>query len=131
MVRILVADSDLRVRSALHVLLLQTLLKQDAEPVVVAECPDLDAMVEQLRAFQPHLVLLDWDLPGRPAPALLLGRNAPAAHPKLIILSRRPEARKAALAIGADDFVYKGDPPDMLVAACRRVLAGGPGETLD
>jgi DNA-binding NarL/FixJ family response regulator len=126
MVRILVADSDLRVRSALHVLLLQ-----QPEPVVVAECPDLDTLVEQLRAFQPHLVLLDWDLPGRPAPALLMGRNAPAAHPKLIVLSRRPEARKAALSIGADDFVYKGDPPDTLLAACRRVLSAGVGEMPD
>jgi DNA-binding response OmpR family regulator len=118
MVRILVADSDLRVRSALHVLLLQ-----EPEPITVAECPDLDSLVEQLRAFEPHLVLLDWDLPGRPAPALLFGRNAPAAHPKLIVLSQRPEARQPALAIGADDFVYKGDPPETLLAACRRMIA--------
>ena len=119
MVRILVADSDLRVRSALHVLLLQ-----EPEPTVVAECPDLDGLVAQLRVFDPHLILLDWDLPGRPVPALLFGRHAPAAHPKLIVLSRRPEARQTALAMGADDFVYKGDPPDTLLAACRRMLSG-------
>jgi DNA-binding NarL/FixJ family response regulator len=119
MVRILVADSDLRVRSALHVLLLQ-----EPGPTSVEECPDLDTLVEHLAAFRPHLVLLDWDLPGRPAPALLFGRKAPADHPKLIILSQQPEARRQAMAIGADDFVYKGDPPETLLAACRRVLAG-------
>jgi two-component system, OmpR family, response regulator len=117
MMRILVADPDVRVRSALHVLLLQ-----EPGPIVVAECPDLDTLAEQLAAFRPHLVLLDWDLPGRPAPALLLGRHAPAIHPKLIVLGRRPEARQPALAIGADDFVYKGDPPETLLAACRRAL---------
>jgi DNA-binding NarL/FixJ family response regulator len=105
------------VRSALHVLLLQ-----EPGPIAVAESPDLDSLVEQLSAFQPHLVLLDWDLPGRPAPALLFGRHAPASRAKLIVLCQRPEARQAALAIGADDFVYKGDPPDMLLEACRRVL---------
>ncbi len=122
MVRILVADSDIRVRSALHVLLLHVLLQQEPGPVLVAECPDLDGLVEQLRAFEPHLVLLDWDLPGRPAPALLCGRRVPALHPKLIILGQRPEARQPALASGADDFVYKGDPPEMLLAACRRIM---------
>ncbi|MGE5603955.1 MAG: response regulator [Nitrososphaerales archaeon] len=115
--RILVADSDLRVRSALHILLLQ-----EPGPIAVAECPDLDSLVEQLVAFQPHLVLLDWDLPGRPAPALLFGRHPPASRAKLIVLCQYPEARQAALAVGADDFVYKGDPPDMLLAACRKVL---------
>lgn len=119
MMRILVADPDLRVRSALHVLLLQ-----EPGPISIAECPDLEGLVEQLRAFQPHLVLLDWDLPGRPAPALLFGRHAPSNHPKLIVLGRRPESRQPALAIGADDFVYKGDPPETLLAACRRALAG-------
>jgi DNA-binding response OmpR family regulator len=121
MMRILVADSDLRVRSALHMLLLQ-----EPGPIAVAECPDLDSLVEQMRAFEPHLVLLDWDLPGRPAPALLFGRHAPAAHPKLIVLSQRPEARHLALAFGADDFVYKGDPPETLLAACRRILSSAP-----
>lgn len=125
MMRILVADGDVRVRSALHVLLLQ-----EPGPIVVAECPDLDSLVEQLRAFRPHLVLLDWDLPGRPAPALLFGRHAYAAHSKLIVLGRRPEARQPALAIGADDFVYKGDPPETLLAACRRVLSGAIGKPL-
>jgi DNA-binding NarL/FixJ family response regulator len=129
MVRILVADSDIRVRSALHVLLLQ-----EPEPIVVAECPDLDSLVEQLRVFQPHLVLLDWDLPGRPAPALLFGRHAPVAHPKLIVLSHWPEAKQLALAMGADDFVYKGDPPETLLAACRRMISdpaeNPPGDVL-
>ncbi len=118
MVRILVADSDVRVRSALHMLLLQ-----EPEPVAVAECPDLDSLVEQLRVFQPHLVLLDWDLPGHPAPALLFGRLASVTHPKLIVLSHWPEAKQIALAMGADDFVYKGDPPENLLAACRRMIS--------
>lgn len=114
--RILVADSDVRVRSALHVLLLH-----EPGPIVVAESADLDSLVEQLAAFRPHLVLLDWDLPGRAAPALLSARHPSATGSKLIVLGRRPEARQPALASGADDFVYKGDSPEALLAACRRM----------
>jgi DNA-binding NarL/FixJ family response regulator len=113
--RILIADNDLRVRAALHVLLVE----QD-ETVVVAECADLEGLVAQIQAFSPELVLLDWELPGRPAAAFLLARSH-AARPKLIVLGTRLETRAAALAIGADDFVHKADPPDAFLAAVERV----------
>jgi DNA-binding response OmpR family regulator len=116
--RILIADDDLRVRAALHVLLTE----QDAS-VVVAECADLEGLVNQLQEFAPQLVLLDWELPGRPAAAFLLARNH-AARPKLIVLSTRLEIRAAALAIGADDFVHKADPPDALLASVHKVMTG-------
>jgi DNA-binding NarL/FixJ family response regulator len=115
--RILIADGDLRVRAALHVL-----FAEEDEAMVVADCADLEGLVRQLQDFQPELVLLDWELPGRPAAAFLLARSH-VARPKLIVLSARPEIRSAALAIGADDFVFKADPPEMLLAAYRRVMA--------
>lgn len=117
--RILIADSDLRVRAALHVL-----LAEEDEEAVVGECADLEGLVHQLQEFAPELVLLDWELPGRPAAAFLLARNETSAQPKLIVLSTRLETRAAALAIGADDFVHKADPPDALLQACRRVFHG-------
>ena len=116
--RILIADNDLRVRAALHVLLAE----QD-DSIVIAECADLEGLVDQLHDFAPQLVFLDWELPGRPAAAFLLARSH-AARPKLIVLSTRLEIRAAALAIGADDFVHKADPPDALLASVRKVMAG-------
>ena len=139
--RILIADGDLRVRAALHVLLEQLGLQEDDrlprgerpatregapfdgdDAMVVADCADFEGLAEQLQEFQPELVLLDWELPGRPAAAFLLARSH-AARPGLIVLSARPENRAAALACGADDFVFKADPPEVLLAACRRVAA--------
>ncbi len=114
--RILIADNDLRVRAALHVLLVE----QD-DTVVIAECADLEGLMTQLQAFAPELVLLDWELPGRPAAAFLLARSH-TARPKLIVLGTRLETRAAALAIGADDFVHKADPPETLLASVRRVI---------
>jgi DNA-binding NarL/FixJ family response regulator len=79
-------------------------------------------LVRQLQEFQPDLDLLDWELPGRPAAAFLLAWSYPA-RPRLIVLSTHPEIQSAALRIGADAFVSKADPPEVLLAACRRVIA--------
>ena len=45
----------------------------------------------------------------------------------VVALSGLPEARREALAAGADAFVSKGDPPEKLLAAvrgCRRKRKG-------
>ena len=119
--RILVAENDARARGALHMLLGQ-------EPgLTVAECADLEGLTAQVQAFQPDLVLLDWELPGRPAAALLYALNASGANPRVIVLSRRPEAEAAALATGAEAFVCKTDPPAALLSALRRVAQNHAG----
>jgi len=71
--RVIVADSDPRVRSALRILLLE-------EPglALVGETSDLPGLVTQVRQLKPDLVLLDWELPGRPAAAML--RSIGADH---------------------------------------------------
>jgi two-component system response regulator RstA len=115
--RILIADNDLRVRAALHVLLTE----QD-DTITISECADLEGLMRQLQEFEPHLVLLDWELPGRPAAAFLLAR-AHVARPKLIVLSTHRETQSAALSIGADDFVCKADAPETLLRALRIVMS--------
>lgn len=115
--RILVADYDARVRSAL-----QTLLAQEPGQITVRESADLATMAIQVREFRPHLILLDWELPGRPAVALLFALQGLDYRPKVIVLGRRPESEEDALAAGADSFVSKGDPPERLLDSLRRLL---------
>jgi DNA-binding NarL/FixJ family response regulator len=117
--RVLVADSDARVRSALHLL-----LKQEPGLTLIGESLDLVSLVVQVKEFQPHLVLLDWDLPGRPAAALLLALCTLDVRPKVIVLSARPESEQAALAAGAHAFVSKVDSPERLLEACRALMHG-------
>ncbi len=124
--RILVADNDARVRSAV-----QTLLRQEPGEVVIAESADLESMAVQIRNFRPELVLLDWELPGRAAAALLVALNGLELRPKVIVLSGRPDAGKTALALGADGFVYKGDPPDQLLLVYRQNMRGLPGNAAE
>jgi DNA-binding response OmpR family regulator len=120
--RILVAENDARARWALQMLLGQ-------EPgLAIAECADLGSLVAQVEAFKPDLVLLDWELPGRPAAALLFALNGPAVNPGVIVLSRRPESEEAALAAGAEAFVSKADPPAALLSALRRLARDCAGD---
>ena len=116
-VRILVADNDARVRSAL-----QTLLKQEPG-LVIGECSDLESLVVQIKEFKPDLVLLDWELRGRPATALLFAAHAADYRPKTIVLSGRPESEQAALDAGADAFVSKADPPERLLDTLRKLVS--------
>jgi DNA-binding NarL/FixJ family response regulator len=115
--RILLADNDARVRSAL-----QHLLYLEPGQIVIHESADLESLASQIREFQPHLVLLDWELPGRPAAALLLAIHNLSYHPQVIVLSKRPESEKEALAAGADAFVSKSDPPERLLRSFRMLL---------
>ena len=122
--RILIADSQVKVRHALCVLLgRQSGLK------VVGQAADGKELLHRAEALRPDLVLLHWQLPGMEATELLdaLRRICPRAY--VIVLSARPEARPAAAAAGADAFVSKVDPPEKLLAALREAQAySGSGD---
>jgi DNA-binding NarL/FixJ family response regulator len=112
--RVLIADDQPHVRSALLLL-----LRQEPDVAVVGQADDTNQALELAAARQPDLVLLDWELPGRGGTATL--DRLQAARPGLLViaLSGRPEARRAALAAGVDAFVSKGDPPERLLAAVK------------
>jgi DNA-binding NarL/FixJ family response regulator len=129
-VRVLIADDQPQVRSALRLL-----LGQEPGVTVVGEAEDAEQALKLATGRQPDLVLLDWELPGRPAADASAGtgqRLLPALRArrpclKVVALSGRPEARRAALAAGADAFVSKGDPPEQLLAALDDCWRGQHG----
>ncbi len=116
--RILIADRDRRACSAVGMLLLQ-----EPGPVSVREATDLDSLGQQLATFQPDLVVLDWDLPGGPALAMLFAAEAAHRRPKVIVLGRAWASPTEALLADADAFVGKDEPPDRLLAAFRHLRA--------
>jgi len=118
--RVLLADGQTKVRSALHLL-----LDQQSGLDVVGEAADAESLLTLVEMTPPDLLLIDWELPGRQAADLLHALRECRPHLSVIALSGQPEARRAALAAGADAFVSKGDPPERLLAAlgdCRRRL---------
>jgi len=116
--RVLLADDQAKVRSALELL-----LKQEPEMEVVGEVTEAEGLFAQVRGVRPDLVLLDWELPGLSGDDLSSAVRSLCAETKVIALSGRPEVRQAAIDAGADAFVSKGDPPERLLAALHAFSA--------
>lgn len=113
--RILVADDQAKVRSAMRLL-----FEQDQDIHVLGEAVDATGLLDWVNVVCPDLVLLDWELPGRDMGELLDAVRGNCSRVKVVALSGRPEARREAIAAGADGFVSKGDPPERLLDTLRR-----------
>lgn len=117
--RVLLADDQAWLRSALRLL-----LEQEVDVEVIAEAGEARSLLSKTQKTRPHLVLLDWELPGMRAGsghALLAALRKLSPDVSVIVLSGRPEANTSALDAGADFFVSKADPPEALLAALRAV----------
>ena len=110
--RVLLADDQSKVRSALRLV-----LEQQPGIQVLGEAVDTTGLLDWVKAACPNLVLLDWELPGLGVDRLLPTLRELCPGLAVIALSGRPEARQAALDAGVDAFVSKGDPPERLLAA--------------
>ena len=120
--RVLLADDQSEVRSALRLL-----LEQNPDVEVVGEAARTDDLLAQVMASCPgacgecensvgYVVLLDWELAHRDAAELPRSLRSLCPYLSVVALSGRPEARQAALAAGADAFVSKVDAPERLLA---------------
>jgi DNA-binding NarL/FixJ family response regulator len=122
--RILLAEDQPKVRHALRVL-----LEHQPGLEVVGEVADGAALLAQVKAARPDIVLLHWRLRGWSAadPSVSSGQDLLCglreAYPGLavIVLSGHPEVEEAAVAAGADAFVSKADPPEVLLDAIAGV----------
>ena len=114
--RVLLANTRQKVRSALRLL-----LAQKPEFQVVGEAADATGLLLAVERKQPDLLLLDWELPGLPAAYLLRLLRQERPSLKIIALSSRPEVRQAALQAGTDGFISKNEPPEKVLAAIYTV----------
>ena len=110
--RILLADGESNVRYGLRVW-----LEERSEFEVVGEAADAEALLAQIAAACPDLVLLNWGLPGLAGADLLPALRSICEDLHVIVLSGRPEARQAILDAGADAYVSKVESPERLLAA--------------
>lgn len=77
-----------------------------------------------MAASQPDVVLLDWQLPDRPAVGILADLHTLERRPHVIVLCVKPEVAKEANAAGADAFVTKPASSDQLMAILRKIKDG-------
>jgi DNA-binding NarL/FixJ family response regulator len=110
--RILIADDQPSVRSALKLL-----LGQRAEMNVAGEATTSRELLTWLRSNSADLVLIDWELPGQPENGILPVVRRMYPDVALIAMDSHPQSRQEAMAQGADDFIVKGEPPEHLLDA--------------
>ncbi|MGA3215758.1 MAG: response regulator transcription factor [Acidimicrobiales bacterium] len=120
-VRLLIADDQELIRSALAVLLA---LEDDFE--VVATLGRGDEVVAAARAHHPDVALLDIEMPGLDGLAVagVLAQQVPECRALILTTFGRPGYLRRAMESGAYGFVVKDCPPEQLAAAIRRVAAG-------
>jgi DNA-binding NarL/FixJ family response regulator len=115
--RVLVADSDPRVRAALNMF-----FEFEPEFAIVGESADTSSLLARAKSTQPDLVLIDWELPGNSIANLIEWLKEAEKPSKVIVLSRRPESEQAALAVGADAFVSKTHAANSLLEILYRLF---------
>jgi DNA-binding NarL/FixJ family response regulator len=114
--RVLIADDDDKVRSALRLL-----LEQRADTAVVAETGRAREVAALSAATQPNVILLDWELPGE-CHRLMHEIQATCPGAKIVALSARPESRREAMCCGSCCFVSKNDAPEVLITTLDNLI---------
>jgi CheY-like chemotaxis protein len=109
--KILLADDNPEVRSALRLL-----LEQEPLLAVVMEVADSQTLLVHVSETCPMVLLLDWELPGLQTSGFINLLRSHCPRIKVIALSSRFEARQEALAAGMDAFVSKAEPPEKILS---------------
>ena len=112
--RVLSADDQPRVRSAIRLL-----LEQQPEANVVEEVANAQELLNHVGNCCPDVLLLDWELPGLTPEKLLATLHTFCPDLFTIVLDSKPQTRQVALEAGANEFVSKNDPPERLLAAIK------------
>ncbi len=115
---VILADDDTAVRSAIRLL-----VEQHDNSVEIIEVADLEQLEDVLDSARSELLILDWGMIVKKPLIDLLGEwrtRQPGMH--VLVISGNPQARKAALLAGADGFISKVDPPELVNQAVFRHL---------
>lgn len=118
--RVLLADDQPQVRSALRLL-----LEQESKIHIIDEVTNARDLLLQTQRICPDLILLDWELPGLSDINILSILQECRPYLSIIALSVDLEAHELAITAGVDAFVSKGEPPEKLLAVVRTLKDGG------
>jgi two-component system, NarL family, response regulator DesR len=103
-------------RSALA-LLLETRLNAS----IVGESYNMENLLNDLKRYRPDIVILDWELPGTPKNDRIayLHKFYPAL--KVVIIGTQPEMAEQSLALHADAYISKSEPPEQMVEMLQTI----------
>lgn len=122
--RIFIACGNEKLRLALHMF-----VDRQSGMAVVGLSDRLTGLLAQLKASEPDVLLLDWEIPVQSIVDLLTDLHDLERPPKTIVLSIRTGEKKTIMAAGADYFISKDAPPDELLPILNdiRLSKSAPG----
>ena len=122
MIKVLIADDHAVVRRGLRQILAET-----PDILVAGEASTVQEVRELVRDQRWDVVVLDITMPGGSGLDLLTELRRLSSGPRVLVLTVYPEAQYAVRAIraGAAGFLTKESAPEQLIAAVRKVAAGG------
>ena len=110
MMRIFLAEQDPELRVGL-----QFLINRQPGFQVIGIAVKGNDLLSQLKASEPDVIILDWNLPGKPIEDLLVGIRALDLELKIISLSIQPDDEVEAMKMGVDAIANKSAPPMKLI----------------
>jgi DNA-binding NarL/FixJ family response regulator len=121
-IRVLLADDHAMVRAGL-----KEILSATGDITVAAEAVDGHGVLESIRKQPFDVAVLDLTMPGRSGIELIKLVKAERPQLRVLVLSMHGEKHYAVRAVraGASGYLTKESAPDALVAAIRRIAAGG------
>ena len=121
MIRILIADDHAIVRQGLR-----QVLALAPELELAGEAKNGWEVIEQVRAGNLNLLLLDMNMPGPNGVELIKRVREEAPRLPILVLSMHGESQIAGRAIkaGAAGYLTKDSEPEALIAAIRQVAGG-------
>ncbi|WP_127818449.1 response regulator transcription factor [Microbacterium sp. CPCC 204701] len=121
MIRVLLADDEVMIRSALA-----ALLRLEPDIDVVAECADGEQALAEALRIVPDVCLLDLEMPGMDG-VEVAARVTRAVASRCIVVTRhaRPGVLRRALSSGVSGFLPKSRGADEVAEVIRRVASGG------
>lgn len=123
MTKILIADDQPAIRSALRLL-----IEQQPDLNVVGEIDNNDSLSDWLRHNKADILLLDWESRGISSQQIIPQLKSVFPILKIIVLDSKPEVRQEAVKAGADEFVSKNDPPERLLEMIASFILQVKGE---
>ncbi len=121
-IRVLIVDDHSVVRKGLNALLSSPRYHM----AVVGEARDGAEAVQQTRALQPDVILMDLLMPNKTGLEALIEIRADDPRAKVLMLTSADDRAQvmAALKAGARGYLLKDSPPDELIQAIKAVHAG-------
>jgi len=120
MIRVLIADDEGMIRSALA-----ALLRLEGDIDVIAECSDGEQAVVEAERLKPDICLLDLEMPGLDG-VEVAERLRRTISARCVIVTRhaRPGVLRRALSAGVAGFLPKSRDAGEVAAVIRQVAAG-------